>query len=87
MFPSKTGTENNKIIFSIDISGSRAISGKFEFKFDTGSWISGQNWGLLKMNADNMSGTLTSQGSKNNISHNSIWSNNYITFIFNRFFN
>ncbi len=59
---------NDEIIFTIDISGSRAKNDEFEFKFDTGSWLSGQNWGLVKINNDQMSGTVTTgQDTNNNI--------------------
>ena len=59
---------NDELIFTIDISGARSKNGKFEFKFDTGSWIPGQNWGLLEYNDDGMSGSLsTGQNMNNNI--------------------
>ena len=54
------------LIFTIDISGTRSQNGKFEFKFDTGNWIPGQNWGLLEYNDDGMSGSLTIGQNKNN---------------------
>ena len=59
---------DDELIFTINISGSRATNGKFEFKFDTGSWIPGQNWGLESFYGDNMSGTVsTGQNMDNNI--------------------
>ena len=59
---------NDELIFTIDISGSRAKNNELEFKFDTGAWIPGQNWGLLEYNDDGMSGSLsTGQNTNNNI--------------------
>ena len=49
---------DDELIFTINISGSRATNGKFEFKFDTGSWIPGYNWGINTMNDDGLSGTV-----------------------------
>ena len=69
------------IIFTKDISGSSSVNGEFSFKFDTGSWVEGQNWGLLKLNNDNTSGTLTING--NDITVSGINSSKTYTFTFN----
>ena len=77
----KKSIVNDDIIFTIDITGNRAVNGDFEFKFDTGNWLSGQNWGLLKLNNDNTSGTLTIDGV--NIVVSGIDSSKTYTFTFN----
>ena len=79
----KKSIVNDEVIFSIDISGSRAKSGKFEFKFDTGSWIPGQNWGILKYNDDEMSGSLTTGQNMNNNIIVSVSSSKTYTITFN----
>ena len=62
----KKSVVDGKEIFTIDIEGNRAKNGVFEFKFDTGSWNPGQNWGLESFNDDNMSGSLSNGQNKNN---------------------
>ncbi|MEE0879428.1 MAG: alpha-amylase family glycosyl hydrolase [Treponemataceae bacterium] len=75
---------DDELIFTINISGSRATNGKFEFKFDTGSWIPGQNWGLESFYGDNMSGTVsTGQNMDNNIVVSGIDSSKTYTITFN----
>ena len=75
---------DDELIFTINISGSRATNGKFEFKFDTGSWIPGQNWGLESFYGDNMSGTVsTGQNMDNNIIVSGIDSSKTYTITFN----
>ena len=74
---------NDELIFTIDISGARSKNGKFEFKFDTGSWIPGQNWGLLKYNDDEMSGSLTTGQNMNNNIVVSVSSSKTYTITFN----
>lgn len=69
------------IIFTKDISGSSSVNGKFEFKFDTGSWAEGQNWGLKSLNVDELSGYVISNG--NNITVSGINSSKTYTFTFN----
>lgn len=80
---SKT-VENGKIIYTIDIHGNRADSGSFVFKFDTGFWYNGYNWGIEKFNDDRMSGTLSSEQNKdNNIIVSNIDSRKTYTITFN----
>ena len=80
----KKSVVDGKEIFTVDIEGNRAKNGVFEFKFDTGNWLPGQNWGLLKMNADNMSGSLsTVQNDSNNIVVSGIDSSKTYTITFN----
>lgn len=75
---------DDELIFTINISGSRATNGKFEFKFDTGSWIPCQNWGLESFYGDNMSGTVsTGQNMDNNIIVSGIDSSKTYTITFN----
>ena len=75
--------DNGDILYKIDISGSRAENGKFEFKFDTGSWIPGQNWGLLEYYDDGISGSLTTGQNKNNNIIVSVSSSKTYTITFN----
>ena len=79
----KKSEVDGDIIFTIDISGSRSKNGNFEFKFDTGSWIPGQNWGLLEYNDDRMSGSLTTGQNKDNNIVVSVSSSKTYTITFN----
>ena len=64
----KKSVVDGKEIFTVDIEGNCAKNGVFEFKFDTGFCIPGQNWGLESFNDDKMSGSLsTVQNDSNNI--------------------
>ena len=74
---------NDELIFTIDISGSRAKNNELEFKFDTGAWIPGQNWGLLEYNDDGMSGSLTTGQNMNNNIVVSVSSSKTYTITFN----
>ena len=74
---------NDEIIFTIDISGSRAKNNELEFKFDTGAWIPGQNWGLLEYNDDGMSGSVTTGQNMNNNIIVSVSSSKTFTITFN----
>lgn len=58
--------DNGDLLYTVDIQGKYAVDKKFEFKFDTGTWASNQNFGLDKMNADGFSGTISSEQNKNN---------------------
>ena len=77
----KKSIVNDDIIFTIDITGNRAVNGYFEFKFDTGSWAEGQNWGLKSLNVDGLSGNVIPNA--DNITVSGIDSSKTYTITFN----